>query len=159
MSYHLNEAEEVVAKAVQANSGEVHGGWSKYVPAGAAAVQALIEAGWAPPGDGTADERLRQAVLEQQGLAREAWEHLGRKEAELEAAGEFRRKFLGIRMSLRDGFAQRAAAARIAHEPEPTYTGEQVMKWLDNMLDRSDKAGERAKAKSLKTTRAEAETS
>lgn len=157
MTDHFRDAGETVARAIQANSGEIHAGWSKYVPAGNAAVRALIETGWTPPGEGSADERLRQAVLDEQDLARQAWEHLARKEAELEAAGAFRMKFLGIRMGLRDGFAQRTAAARIAHEPEPAYTAEQIMKWLDNMLDRSDKAADRTKAKALAAKSAKTE--
>jgi hypothetical protein len=151
---HLQDAGEIIAKTIKATA-DPHAGWLKYAPAGGTAVRALVEAGWTPPGDGTADERLRQTVLYEQDLARQAWEHLARVEAEKDAAGEFRMKFLGIWMGLRDGFAQRTAAARIAHEPEPTYTGEQVMKWLDNMLDRSDKASERAKTKSLKAKQAE----
>lgn len=83
------------------------------------------------------------------------WEYATRKEAELDAAEAFRLKFLGILFGLRDGFAHKSEAARIADEPEPTYTAEQILKWLDNMLDRSDKAAEKAKTKSLAEKQAE----
>jgi hypothetical protein len=154
MSDHLYDAGEIIAKAVKA-SVDPHAGWITYVPAGQAATRALIEAGWTPPGDGDETARLRQTVLDEQSLARQAWEHLARKEAELDAADAFRMKFLGIWMGLRDGFAQRTAAARSAHEPEPTYTAEQIIKWLDNMLDRSDKAADRTKTKVLAAKQAE----
>ena len=36
-----------------------------------------------------------------------------------------------------------------ADEPGPTYTGEQVLKWLTRNLDLSDKAEDRTKEKAL----------
>jgi hypothetical protein len=151
---HLHDAADVIAKAVKATA-DPHAGWSKYTPAGDAAARALVKAGWTPPGDGTETDRLRQTVLHEQDLARQAWEHLARVEAEKDAAGEFRMKFLGIRFGLQKGFEERTAQARINHEPEPTYTAEQILKWLDNMLDRSDKAAEKTKTKSLAAKQAE----
>ena len=153
MSDHLHDAEDVIAKAVK-ETVDPYAGLVKYRPAAGAAIKALIAAGWCPPGDDSADERLRAVVLHEQDLARQAWEHLARVEAERDAAGEFRMKFLNIWTGLQDGFAQRTAQARIDGEPEPTYTGEQVMKWLDSMLDRSDKAAERTKTKLLKAKQA-----
>lgn len=151
----VEEGVTVVATSVYAVTQERHTGWGRRVPAARAAVLDLIAAGWTMPGEGAADERLRQTVLAQQEQIRQLGEHATRKEAELDAAEAFRLKFLGILFGLRDGFAHKSEAARIADEPEPTYTAEQILKWLDNMLDRSDKAAEKAKTKSLAEKQAE----
>lgn len=154
MTDHLHDAAETIAKAVKATV-DPHAGWLKYAPAGDAAVLALIEAGWTPPGAGDETGRLRQVIADQQAQVRQFGEHAARKEAELDAADAFRMKFLAIRFDLQNGFEERTAQARIAHEPEPTYTGEQILGWLNNMLDRSDKAADRAKTKALAAKQAE----
>jgi hypothetical protein len=145
----IHEAGTLIATSVNAAVKQRHSGWGAYAPAADAAALDLIAAGWIMPGKGAANERLRKTVLDQQHRIRELGEHIVRKEAEIDAAEAFRTKFLGILFGLRDGFTRKSEAARIADEPEPTYTAEQILKWLDSMLDRSDKAAEKAKAKSL----------
>jgi hypothetical protein len=154
MADHLHDAADVIAKAVKATA-DPHAGWIKYAPAGDAAVLALVEAGWTPPGDGDEAGWLRQVIADQQAQVRQFGEHAVRKDAELFAAGAFREKFLNIKWQLQNYFVAKTDAARIADEPEPMYTAEQVMKWLDSMLDRSDKAAEKTKTKSLKAKQAE----
>lgn len=154
----IHDAGTLIATSVHAATEQRHTGWGAYAPAADAAVLDLIAAGWTMPGEGAADGRLRETILDQQAQIRRLGEHAARAEAELDAAEAFRLKFLGILFGLRDGFAQRTAQARINHEPEPTYTGEQILKWLDNMLDRSDKAAEKTKTKSLAAKQAEKET-
>lgn len=153
MSDHLYDAGEIIAKAVKA-SVDPHAGWSTYVPAGKAATRALIEAGWTPPGDGDETARLRQTVLDEQSLARQAWEHLARAQAELDAAGAFRVRFLDAMWQLQRQTSAAREAAAAAHDPEPTYTGETVRGWLQKILNYSDGAAVRAKAKSLKQKQA-----
>jgi hypothetical protein len=139
----IGDAGTLIATSVNAAVKQRHTGWGAYTPAADAAVLDLIAAGWTMPGEGAADERLRQTILNQQAQIRRLGEHADRKEAELAAAEAFRTKFLGILFALRDGFAAKSEKAFLAGEPEPTYTGEQILKWLDNMLDRSDKAAEK----------------
>lgn len=148
MSDHLHEAGEIIAKAVKATA-DPHSGWLKYAPAGDLATKELLAAGWTPPGEGDAQDRLREAVRVQRDEARRAWGHTARIEAERDAAGAFREKFLGLQFELERRLTAAREAALIAHEPEPTYTAGQVMKWLGNMLDRSDRSADRQKAKSL----------
>jgi hypothetical protein len=151
----IHDAGTLIATSVNAAVKQRHTGWGAYTPAADAAVLDLIAAGWTMPGEGTADERLRETILDQQAHISQLGEHAARKEAELDAAEAFRLKFLGILAALRDGFAAKSEAALLADEPEPTYTGKQILKWLDNMLDRSDKAAEKTKTKSLAAKQAE----
>lgn len=151
----IYDAGALIATSVNAAVKQRHTGWGAYAPAADAAVLDLVAAGWTMPGEGAADERLRETILDQQAQIRRLGEHATRKEAELDAAEAFRLKFLSIRWELQNYFVAKTEAALIAHEPEPTYTGEQVMKWLNNMLDRSDKAAERTKTKSLAAKQAE----
>lgn len=148
MTDHLHEAGEIIAKAIKATA-DPHAGWLKYAAAGDAAVKTLIEAGWAPPGDGTADDRLRDALRVQQDETRRARESAYRIEAERDAAGAFRIRVIGLMFELEKHLTGAREAALAAGEPEPTYTGEQVMKWLRRNLDLGDKAADRQKAKSL----------
>jgi hypothetical protein len=151
----IYDAGTLIATSVNAAVKERHTGWGAYTPAADAAALDLIAAGWTMPGEGSADARLRETILDQQAHIRRLGEHAARKEAELDAAEAFRMKFLGILHGLREGFDRRAAEARIADEPEPTYTAEQILKWLNSMLDRSDKAADRVKTKTLAAKRAE----
>ena len=145
----IGDAGTLIATSVNAAVKQRHTGWGAYTPAAEAAALDLVAAGWTMPGEGAADGRLRKTLLDQQAQIRRLGEHADRKEAELAAAESFRLKFVGIRWELQKHFAAKAEAAFVAGEPEPAYTGEQVMKWLDSMLDRSDKATEKTKTKSL----------
>jgi hypothetical protein len=147
---HLHDAGEVIAKAVKATA-DPHGGWLKYAPAGDAAVKELLAAGWTPPGDGSADERLRETLRTQQDEASRAWKNAHRIEAERDGADAFRVRFLDLWRQLQEQLAAAREAALIAHEPEPTYTSEQVLKWLQRILDLSDNAADRAKTRGLES--------
>lgn len=153
MTDHLHDAGETIAKAVKATA-DPHSGWLKYAPAGDAAVRALIDAGWAPPGDGTADDRLRDALRVQQNETRRAWEAAARTEAERDAADAFRTRLVGLMFELDKRLTAAREAALVAGEPEPTYTGALVMTWLRRNLDLGDKAAERQKTKSLAASKA-----
>lgn len=153
MSDHLHDAGEIIAKAIH-ETADPHGGWLKYTPAGDIAVKELITAGWVPPGEGSADERLQQTVLAQQDEARRAWENSYRIEAERDAAGAFRTRFLDAMFQLQQHLAAIREAAQVAHEPEPTYAAETVLGWLEKILNHADSAAKRAKTKSLKAKQA-----
>jgi hypothetical protein len=151
----IGDAATLIATSVNAAAKERHTGWGAYVPAAEAAALDLVAAGWTMPGVGAADGRLRETILDQQAQIRRLGEHADRKEAELQAAEAFRSKFIGIKFALQDRFAAAAEQAFLTDKPEPTYTGEQVMKWLDSMLNRSDQAAEKTKTRSLAAKQAE----
>lgn len=145
----LHDAGTLIAQAVK-KSVDPHSGF-KYAPAGDTAIRALVEAGWTPPGeDGdTETERLHRTVASQQAEVARVWEHTYRIEAEREAAREFRTRFLDLMWQLQQQLTAAKEAARADREPEPTYTAEQVLGWLRRILDLSDKAEGRTKAKEL----------
>lgn len=147
---HLHNAGETIAQAIKQTI-DSHTGWSKYTPAGDAAIRALVEAGWTPPTEGDTElERLHQALAAQQDEVAWAWEHTYRIEAERDAAGAFRARFLDLWWQLQQQLTTANDAARTAREPEPTYTGEQVLDWLQKILNLADKTADRVKVKELK---------
>jgi hypothetical protein len=151
---YLHDAAGIIAKAVKKTS-DPHSGWSKYVPAGDTAIRVLVESGWTPPGDQGDSEldRLHKALAAQQDEVAAAWTHTYRIEAERDAAGAFRVRFLDLLWELQKRLTATSEAARRDGEPEPTYTGEQVLQWLTRNLDLADVAAKRTKAKEMKKSK------
>jgi hypothetical protein len=151
----IHDAGTLIATSVNAAVKQRHSGWGAYAPAADAAALDLVAAGWTMPGRGAADERLRETILDQQEQTRRLGEHAARAEAAVDAADAFRMRFLSLFWELQNRLGAASEAARVADEPEPTYTGEQVLAWLTRNLDLSDKAADRTKNKSLAGNRPE----
>jgi hypothetical protein len=143
----IDDAATLIATSVNAAFKQRHGGWGQYTPAAQAAVLDLLAAGWTPPGADTPDTRLRDLVAEQQAQIDRLSEQNHRQYAQTVAAEAYREKAFQVWVQLQKGLLGRAGDAKAAGEPEPTYTGEQVLKWLRTALDRGSSASERAEVR------------
>jgi hypothetical protein len=136
----IEVAATIIATSVYAADQGVHSGWGCRMPAAEAAALDLIAAGWTPPADDGPEQAARHLIAVQQQQLTEATEHINRLQQDLEPGEQFCAAVINVSHALHTSLAGKAEAARKKHQPEPTYSTDQVIHWISEPT----KAGHRA---------------